>query len=163
MSQTEFRTFVFRITNAEAAQSTLEPLMAAFSGRASLPGIEVTGASLYDEMSIVDLRDEAELLVEMPAKMAGSFLEGIGGADRMTPISDAVLATPGLAEALQLADHASPMPAQAQAALQTLRRAFANHLNCSPEELLAAAAAHQIQSEGAGDDRHADDNQPRFP
>jgi len=57
------------------------------------------------------------------------------------------LATPGLEEALLLADHASPMPAQAQAALQTLRRALASCLNCSPKELLEVATARHMCSD----------------
>lgn len=122
-----YRTFVLRITDLEAAQSTIEPLMQAFAGGAQLPGIEVTGASMEDEMTRAELLDFEELDLH-PAPVIGL---------------DTALATPGLADALQLADHASPMPVQAQAALQALRRALADCLQCSPAELLAVAEAQQ--------------------
>lgn len=59
-SQDQYRTFVIRITNAEAAATTINPLMEAFSGRGSLPGIEVTAVSLEDEMTRAELL-EAQL------------------------------------------------------------------------------------------------------
>lgn len=126
-THSQFRTFVLRITDMDAARTTIDPLMGAFSGRAQLPGIEVTGASMEDEMTRAELLEFEELDLH-PAPIIG-----LGTA----------LATPGLADALQLADHASPMPVQAQGALQALRRALADCLQCSPAELLAVAEAHQ--------------------
>lgn len=60
----EFLTFVFRITDEEAARSTIDPLMAAFRGEASLPGIEVTGVSLEDEMTLADSAGAGRYILE---------------------------------------------------------------------------------------------------
>lgn len=54
----QFFTVVCRLTDMAAARSTLEPLFAAFRGDEQLPGIEVTGVSLEDEMSKVDRLDQ---------------------------------------------------------------------------------------------------------
>jgi len=59
----EFRTFVFRIIDAEAARSTLDPLMASFRGDRTLPGVEVTGVSMEDEMSRCEIAETSRGLL----------------------------------------------------------------------------------------------------
>lgn len=49
---------------------------------------------------------------------------------------------PSLADALALADHASPSPAQAAAALQVLRQALADALAMSVAELQQQAVGY---------------------
>lgn len=49
---------------------------------------------------------------------------------------------PSLSDALALADHASPTPAQAHAALQVLRQALADALAMSVDELQQQAVGY---------------------
>jgi hypothetical protein len=51
-------------------------------------------------------------------------------------------AAPSLADALALADHVSPSPAQAHAALQVLRQALADALAMSVDELQRQSAGY---------------------
>lgn len=47
-------TVVMRITDSEASKDLRHSLSASFSGEKHLPGLKVTGMSVYDEMSRVE-------------------------------------------------------------------------------------------------------------
>lgn len=58
MENGDFRTFVLRITDRDKAAAVINPLMDAFVGRATLPGVEITAVSMEDEMTARDKEQE---------------------------------------------------------------------------------------------------------
>jgi len=57
--ESEYRTFVVRITDMEAAREFLDRFGTAFSGGEQIPGLDVTAMSLEDEITRAEnLEDE---------------------------------------------------------------------------------------------------------